>query len=344
MNTDARRPRPQSPFRRQAAVLAGLATLAMLHTGCNATRQALSRRSEECEALCQQAEAARNSGQEEQASRLVDAALKRRPRHGDSQAALAEALWCDGRPQAALDQLDQAMAENPGDLRLACQRAEWLLDAGQTKEALQAANIALAQDPNQTTALRVRYRCEQKLGHAESALTTLHRLTMADPNDLDAALELSQIHLTRGAGARAAPVLREILQNPYLTSAQRVEAEWLLGRSYMVAERWSDAATQLNRSIRDREPSAADWHLLAAARKQSGDLAGASSAIRVALELDPTHPQSRELAAELPASPTRTAEGVLPAGFINDSTTSLQTSPLPETNVAGASISPDWAN
>jgi len=284
--------------------------------GCSWARHQLSQRAEDCEALCLQARAARERGQDDQARRLVDEAIRRGPTDTESKAALAEALWSDGRRDAALNQLGQVLAENPGDVRLACQRAEWLQSVGQTEAAWQAAVEALSQDPAQPTALRVKARCELAQGKQEEALSTLHRLAQANPDDVSAALELAELQLARGAGTRAAPILRDILQRPWLTCEQRDQADWLLGRSYMVSERWDEAEDQLSRVIDRRPPAAGDWYLLAEACHQSGNLASSERALQKALELDPDHRASRQLAAALQQESTRELrEAVLPASF-----------------------------
>jgi cytochrome c-type biogenesis protein CcmH/NrfG len=92
--------------------------------------------------------------------------------------------------------------------------------------------------------------------------------------------------MTRGHPDRACPLLRTALIHPAATPQQKVETEWLLGIAYAKSERWSEAIEVMDRLIALRDSTADDWCFLGWCRMQSGDLAGAQSALEQAERKD----------------------------------------------------------
>lgn len=267
--------------------------------GCAWVRAQAQRRSDDCQKLCSQADQAHESGERDQADRLLNQALRKSPRDLEAKRQLAESLWNAGRQQEALSQLTRLADEHPLDLRLAVTLADWLTTVGQYDQALARLRPALTVEPVAPRALELKAEIETAQGFDEAALATYQRLSHQEGSQAAALIQMGKIHLRRGQPDRAAPLFRTVLAHPRATSAQQQMAQWELGVAYAQTERWSDAVAQMAPVAPLRNMTADDWHAVAYAYFRAGNLSESQDATNHALQIEPRHLAAQELAAVL---------------------------------------------
>jgi tetratricopeptide (TPR) repeat protein len=301
-------PRGNASLGRLVIVLVAVSTL----SGCVWTRGWIAKRSSECQKLCEDSRAARAEGRWQDADLLLDAALRRRPNDEVARLHLAEELWSSGRQLAAADVLTRLAQQYPNDALVALRLAEMELEIGRTQAAWEAVEQAFRSDPINIDVLRCKARLEDRQGDAAAALASYHRLLQAAPDDLDAQLALAELHLRRSQADRAAPILRSVVEHPFVTPQQRSQAQRLLVESYAANQRWSDAAACLAAELQQQpESTADDWYRLASLQVQCGQPAAALTSAQQTLLQQPDHRGAKELIQQLQP----TDADVLPAGF-----------------------------
>lgn len=279
---------------RRWCLLPGLIGVVVL-PGCAWVRAQAQHRSNECQQLCNQAEAAQESGRPDRADRLLDEALRKSPRDLEVQRQLAESLWQAGRQKDALTEMTRLAEAHPQDVRLAVTMAEWLSDLERYDEALEWLNPGLAADPELTALLELKAEIELAQGNDAAALMTYQRLGRQEASQADALIQMGRIHMRHGQPERAAPLFRSVQSHPRANASQKSAARWELGVAYAQLQRWSDASVELANASRAREMSADDWHALAYAQFQSDEWAAAKASINHALALEPRHPAGQTL-------------------------------------------------
>lgn len=267
--------------------------------GCAWVRAQAQRESDDCQKLCSQADRAQESGQTDQADRLLNQALRKSPRDVEVQRQLAESLWNAGRQQEALSQMKRLSDEHSLDLRLAVILADWLASVGQYDQAMARLQPALMTEPIAPRALELKAEIETAQGSDEAALVTYQRLSHQEGSQAAALIQMGKIHLRRGQPDRAAPLFRTVLMHPRATSAQQQMAQWELGVAYAQSERWSDAVAQMAPVAPLRNMTADDWHAVAYAYFRAGNLSESQDATNHALQIEPRHLAAQELAAVL---------------------------------------------
>lgn len=301
-------------------LLHGLAGVVLL-PGCAWVRAQAQHRSEKCGELCSKAAEARQAGRCDRADALLDEALKKSPHDYETQHQLADSLWEAGRKQQSLEILRRLKQSYPQDARLAISLAERLAAAGQNSDALECLQPALTAEPTATAALELKAKIEANQGDLDAALASYQRLCHQKTVSVDTYLRMGRLYLRRQQPDRAAPLFRIALVDPHASSAEQLEAQWQLGVAYSQAERWSEAADQLEHVVERRDMSADDWHTLAAVEYQTGNALAAGNAIQRALALNPQHAPSRELGAALARNQPPGVNGALsrvaPVGFQN---------------------------
>jgi tetratricopeptide (TPR) repeat protein len=279
-------------------------------TGCSAMRH---QRSAECSRLCDDARRARESGQTEQAHLLLDEALRQRPTDPKTRLEIAEELVSNGRELAAAEELEQLLQEAPDDPRVALQLTEVHLSMGRTEAAAETCQQLLRQDPRSPDGFRLLAEIEGRRGDWPAAMQACQSWLLAEPASVPAQLKLGEVHCRMQQYARAAAILRSVVQTSQATAEQRVEAQWHLGLAYAGQQRWADAADQLIAAAEQRRCTADDWYQLAFAQSKAGRSDNASTSLNRALAERPEHQPSRELARQIKRMAT--GSPIQPAGF-----------------------------
>ena len=262
----------------------------LLAAGCAAQRNASSgEQAGECQRLREQARTAEAKGDLKQAQALLTQAVESSPTHAQTRWELSEVLYERGSVDAAAGQLREFVALNPDDPRGYVRLAETLLSQQRVEEAGELVAEALQLDPNCTAGLVLQGRLHELQQKNDRALESYHRAIICDPDQIPARLHVAAIHLKEGQPVRAAPVLRSILSSPQATRGQKSEAQWLLGSTYALQQRWPQAAAELAAAAESRRMTPDEWYSLAYARYQSGDLAGARRDADSALAASPGH-------------------------------------------------------
>jgi len=189
--------RSPTPTLRLVGVLV-LAWLSVSPMGCVAIQQRISRRSEKCGSLCEQAREARAQGWPDQAELLLNEAIRHRPKDVETRRQLAEAMWEAGRHDEALSELSELVQLHPHDAKLRTQQATLLWSDKNAAAATRAADAALRLDPQSIEALFVKARADAARGEYEDALASYVRLLQLAPDRLDARFELAEVHIQRG--------------------------------------------------------------------------------------------------------------------------------------------------
>lgn len=189
----------------------------------------------------------------EAALKLAEA-MQERGTHAPARHCRAAALLGLGRPAEAaeeLDALDELVKDVPAGERaeLAAQAGRAWLDAGEAAKAVAAFGRALALKPDDTGLLMARAVARGAAGQEFEALDDLNRVIEVAPNRADA-------RVLRAAAYR------------------RVDAPELAHEDLRMALR-------LNPKLADA------WLELGLLRAQRGDLTGARTALKKAIELDP---------------------------------------------------------
>ena len=238
--------------------------------GCSAMRRQCAERREACDALCQQARTAKSEGWPDQADLLLNEAVRQRPDDIETRRHLAEAMWDCGRQQDAITEYREIVDTHSGDAKLHQRLAVMSWSAGQRDLAAQSALRALRLDPAAPEALLIKARYEVARRDFDAATATYIRLSRANPDSIDAKLELAEIHVERGHSQQACALLREVIAQTQLTPGQKADAEWKLGLAYASADRWLEASTHLANSIEKRDATSGDWQMLVTAKALAG--------------------------------------------------------------------------
>jgi len=306
----------------RAAVHCAGTCLLLAATGCGWVRPWLSHRSAECHHLCEESRTARSEGRLAEADSFLNAAIRRRPQDQETRLHLADELWSSGRPLAAAEVLAKLVQDAPDDAQIALRLAEMEVEIGRTQAARDAVEIAFRIDPENASVLQLKAQIEERQGDADAALATYHRLVQAAPEDLNALLSLASLQLRRGHPDRAAPLLRSVVEHPFVTLEQRAAAQRLLSESYAASERWGDAADCLWCALQQcPEPSAEDWYRLATAQAKCGQSQAALSSATQSLRQRPDHAGALQLVQHLQVRTSQPAE-ILPADFHSESAAS----------------------
>lgn len=247
----------------------------------------LTKGAEKCERLCEQAKAAQSDGQSAAAKALAKKAAKTKPRDLETRRELAETLWSTGQHDTAYREYEKLVDEYPEDWRTGCRLAELYLSEKRYIEAGQTASTVLKETPDCVAALVTRGLCEEARQDFDSAFSTYSAARRVQSSHAPAALGMARCQLKRNRADAAAPLLREIRQQPALTAQQQAETDWLLGLCYGQAGRWSEAADSLERGLASRHATAEDYCRLAYARFRSGSTEAAAKALKEAAALDP---------------------------------------------------------
>lgn len=267
----------------------------------------------ETRALVDEANAARERGDDERAESLLSQAVRSDPGNAEYHRSLAEVLLRKGNVEEAIEQLRLSATTNRADPRTHFHLARVLADQGRHVEADEALTEVLQLDPAHAEALMLKGTLAERQGRQDAALAAYHKVLADEPDNVDARLRIAGIHLRSDKPENAAHILRSVCQCPYASPQDRSDALWQLGQAYGRRQRWRSAAESMSASLACNPHTSADqWHELADAWTRAGDPQQAHTAVAQALQLDPGHAGAIALAGRL----TGPAETPLEAGAV----------------------------
>jgi tetratricopeptide (TPR) repeat protein len=283
-----------------SAVPRCIVLLAALLSGCSWTRGWMSDPVAEARDLADQAEVAREEGDERRAAALLEQAVRANPEGAEHHQALASLLLKQGKTDAAVEHLRLSISANADDPRAHYQLADVLFHQGRYDEAQAALSRVLQLNAAYPEALMLMGTLSERMGRDEAALGAYYQLLAGNPDNIEAKLRIAGIHLRSDKPENAAHVLRSICQCNEASQQQKCDAQWQLGRAYARQERWPEACETMSSAVGRRQLTTADeWCELANVRFRAGDAAGAREAADQALALEPGHRSAIVLAQHL---------------------------------------------
>lgn len=289
---------------------AGLA-VSVVVTGCSVDKFVRRHRDESCEQLAERARDAAHRGDAASAESLLTAAVNRNPRDCEVRLELSEMLMEHGSLVAATEHLQRLVEQKPDDPQSNLRLARTLCLQDDYVGAVPLVDHVLDLDPENAEAWLLRAKIDNRGGHDGDSLAACYRVLAAAPEDTEARLLASEIHLRQDNSQQASPLLRSLLDSASCCPLQRAEAAWLLGGCYAQEGRWNDAAESLSAAATTRTMTAADWYQLGYARYRAHDLDSSRQAVESALSLAPDDPESLALLRLLDVTAVRTAAATL---------------------------------
>ncbi len=264
------------------------------------------RRAREAEAvatgreMCRQGAAAIQTGNWEDAEKLLRQGLDALPEDPELRRQLAEACWRRGAANEAMSHMSAAVRLDSDNAALLVRSGEMALASGAKDAALERAEQAIRLDPHLASAWALRGRVFNELKNTDRALADLQQSLVFAPDNPEVLYELATIYRSRGEPVRCLTTLHH-LQDTYSVGEMPVNALMLEGLTLMDLKRPQQAALVLLAAT-DREPPNADllFHL-AQAQSAAGQYTKAAVTAQQALELDSTHEASLELLSRLAA-------------------------------------------
>ena len=275
------------PRRPLALALSLLALGAWTATGVAAAQEA------DLDAVLSRAVELHQSGDLEGASALYVQVLRAVPSAWRVRSNLGAAWAGLGRYEDAIDQYRQALGQidEPSIRR---NLAVALLKTGQVLEAAAEAERALVAQPGDRDALLLLADCRLRLGRTQGAIDLLEPAAAASPDDKAVAYLLGTALLDRGRTGDAQVVMDRVFRD------DSPESHVLLGSMYARRGEWPAAFTEYEKA-RSANPKLPLVNFLygEALMKERNDWAGAASAFRAELEIDPNHYESNLLLGTL---------------------------------------------
>ena len=195
----------------------------------------------------------------------------------------ALAQYTDGRVQEAYATIDEVLAAEPDNVNMLLVKARFLLGDGRIAEARPEAEAAVAAEPLSAEAhylLGIIHSLQENVDMATEAFSEVVRL---DPSSSSAPLELSRLHLARGATETSVQLARDAMAKAPDNPAPRL----VYVRGLMANGDLFNAESELEGLVR-QYPGLAEVHsLLGVLRMLRRDPPKASQAFKRARELDP---------------------------------------------------------
>ncbi|NIP85234.1 MAG: tetratricopeptide repeat protein [Planctomycetales bacterium] len=255
-----------------------------------------------CRTLSYQALSEMERGQWEAAEPLLVRALDACPTDVDAQRHYAEVLARRGATDEALRHLEEARRLAPHDASLSVRAGEIQLAAGQLDQAARNSELALATDRNAAAAWALRGRIHLAGGQPQQALADLLRALGQRPDDPLLLEQVARLYLGQQRPERAVMYFQALAQQLPLADQPpdllRAQAD-----AFAALGRLGDAAGYLQIATARHPPSAELFYRLAELEFRRGQLPNARAAAAEALRLEPAHPASQQLWAQLAQAP-----------------------------------------
>jgi tetratricopeptide (TPR) repeat protein len=244
---------------------------------------------------------AQQDGRDEDASRLFIQAMETCPDDERCRRHYAEVLWRQGRGGEAITHMQEAVRLSGGDPLLIVRLGEMHLAMGNEAGALRQAEAAIARRENLASAWALRGEVSHRRGELSEALACYHRALRYEPVYPPIQIAVAAIHHEQGRPERSLAVLDAAVDQ---FSPAPAPAELLAhhGLALKAMGRYEEAIESLTAAAESRGDSDIHFHL-AEARWLSGDVAGASLAVRRVLDSDPYHSAAQQLELALRENP-----------------------------------------
>lgn len=281
---------------------AALALLLLCVCGCAAFRSKgpVDPRASACRQFSCEGVTALESGNCEQAEKLLRKAVKASPQDADARRHLAEAFWARGERDSAINNMREAVKLEPKHAKTLCRLGQMEAESGQWSVAMHNAEMALSNDAKLADAWALRARAHMALGDQEQAMADLFRALEYAPNNRTVLTDLANLYAAQGKPHRRLATVHRLLETyplgetPDRAFVMEADAYAALGRHMEAVEglRVAAARTPGNAPLLFR---------LAEAEEAVGNRAAAVTAARRALEADQSHAPSQEMLARFDA-------------------------------------------
>ena len=267
--------------------------------GCRTLdRSPVSQSVAECRQLTQQGVNALDRGDWRRAESLLEKAVATSTSDVDARRNYAETLWHRGAKVEALAQLEAARKLVASDPGLTVRTGEMYLDMGQVNSAGQMVDEALRVDPKFAAAWSLRGRISSASGRPHEALADFQRSLGYAPDDYNVAILVAETYRQTNQPQQALVALQTLADRfPPGDAPQQVLH--MQGLALGALGRHDDAARVLSQATQRERPSADLLCHLAQAEMQAGHMSRAQYALQQALSLDPQHPASQALSAQI---------------------------------------------
>ena len=210
---------------------------------------------------------------------------------------LSETLRVTGRAAEALDALQQASRLDARSPEIPLTEARALAAAGRSDEAARAYRRALDLAPDNSEALAGLGNLALAAGDLTTAGASFERVLTHSPSDVDARTGLALVLGRQGRMTDAIAILEQVVRDAP-TNGQALAA---LGAALARTGSPSRAVPYFERAVDAGVRSTGVLNGLGFARLESGDRAGALSALRASLSLEPQQPAVQQAVRDLSA-------------------------------------------
>ena len=255
--------------------------------------------------LIEQAQQAREHGDQQQAMQLLTKAAQTAPDNPEVHRNLGRALLQAGARSEGVNHLRYALRRGADDPDAYLELAGVLMEVGRYDECREMVNSALNLVPTHEQAQLMKGRLAELKHNNDEALEVYYRLLANDPGDVEATLRVANVLVQMDRSLQAAPLLRTVVESERIGPPDQARAHWLLGQIYGQERRWDDAEMQLAAAAALRPQLSADeCYQVAYASWEAGDRDRAHEFVSKTLALNPDHADALALAAAFRANAT----------------------------------------
>lgn len=208
---------------------------------------------------------------------------------------LSEALRVEGHPNEAAAALSEASRLDSRSPEIPLTEARGLMSQHRIDDAAQAYQRALDLAPGNTEALTGLGNAALARGNVAAAATLFERVLAADSSDVDARTGLALVRGRQGNMLEAIAILRLVVRD----APEDGQALAALGAALARTGSPAEGVPYFERAVTAGIRTAPVLNGLGFARLESGDRAGALSALRASLAVDPEQPVVRKAVNEL---------------------------------------------
>lgn len=212
--------------------------------GCCWVQRNQGKNEEICRTMIEQSFSAQQSGELDEARKLLNDALELEPKHAETWWNLAElSIHQDNFPQA-IEEQKKYVELQPHDPHGYLRLAQLYYLQGDYDEAQETLKETTRRIPNNIEAIILSARLARKQADHQQAMADYYHVLQVQPNHPEATLELAEMMLARSEPTRAATILRSLARSN-LSTEDEARTQLNLGIAYGQAGRWDDAVEHL---------------------------------------------------------------------------------------------------